>query len=242
MGAASATALHHRSLKEIPWSPPDQIPSTAVPVPGDIPLLTRTEWYTQGPVEPQDVLDSAPLQLQSGDACLSVGETLQAIGATKYYELLQAAGLKTVIMDPRDVQATLLVPTDQAFFAAIDATPLREEKSIDELVYYAPELKKPLAGASILKGLWPTDSMGSGVRIPTSNKLGMGTLHAIIEESEEVDGNNRRKKSVVSENGNKVNVLQADIVTCGPSILHVVDAVPLPFGFDDEPIDVTKLI
>lgn len=226
-------------VEEVPWSPPDVIPTTNVP--GDIPRLVRTEWYTQGPISPANILESAPTSVQSGD-CLTIGETLLAIGATKYYRLLQDAGLRTVILDPKDVQATLLVPVDESFFYDIDATPLREERSIDELIYYAPELKRPLAGATILKGLWASDSFGNGMRIPTSNSLGMNTLFAVVEELQEVGEDNRRKKAIAAQNGNTVKFEVLDIVTCGPSIIHVVSDVLLPFGFDDEPIDVTDLV
>jgi hypothetical protein len=226
-------------VEEVPWSPPDVIPTTNVP--GDIPRLVRTEWYTQGPISPANILESAPTSVQSGD-CLTIGETLLAIGATKYYRLLQDAGLRTVILDPKDVQATLLVPVDESFFYDIDATPLREERSIDELIYYAPELKKPLAGATILKGLWASDSFGNGMRIPTSNSLGMNKLFAVVEELQEVGEDNRRKKAIAAQNGNTVEIEVLDIVTCGPSIIHVVSDVLLPFGFDDEPIDVTDLV
>ncbi len=235
-------SANRRTLKyaqEIPWSPPDVIPTTNVP--GDIPRLVRTEWYTQGPISPANILESAPTSVQNGD-CLTIGETLLAIGATKYHRLLQDAGLRTLILDPKDVQATLLVPVDESFFYDIDAAPLREERSIDELIYYAPELKKPLAGATILKGLWASDSFGNGMRIPTSNYLGMNQLFAVVEELEEVDGDNRRKKVIAAQNGNMVEFEVLDIVTCGPSIIHVVSDVILPFGFDDEPIDVTDLV
>lgn len=241
--ASASASTSRRALQqqyeEIPWSPPDQIPVTNVP--SDFSRLTRTEWYTQGPVNPANILESAPASVQGGE-CLTIGEALKAIGATRYYKLLQDAGLRNVILDPKDVQATLLVPTDQSFFDAIDAAPLREENSIDELIYYAPELKKPLAGASILKGLWPSDSFGNGMRIPTSNWLGMKLLHATIEELDEMDQDNRRLKAVTAENGNTVDFVVMDIVTCGPSIIHVVDSVLLPFSFDAEPMDVTDLI
>ena len=225
--------------EEIPWSAPSPIPTTNVPY--DTPQLMRTEWYTQGPISPANIMESAPYNVQNGD-CRSIGETLQAIGATKYHQMLLDAGMRTVLLDPKDVQATLLVPVDESFFYELDASPLREERSVDELIYYAPELKRPLAGATILEGLWASDSFGNGMRIPTSNYLGMKQLYAIVKELDEVDENNRRKKAITAENGNTVNFVMYDIVTCGPSIIHLVSDVILPFGFDDEPIDVTNLI
>lgn len=238
---ASGNRRTLNQYKEIPWAPPDVIPTTNVP--SSTPRLVRTEWYTQGPVDPANILASVPSQFDQG-SCLSIGDTLLEIGATMYYNLLQDAGLKTVILDPKDVQATLLVPVDESFFYEIDASPLREEKSIDELTYYAPELRKPLAGTSILKGLWPSDSFGNGMRIPTSNNLGMSRLHVIVKDTvpPKVDADNRKMYELHADNGNSAEVLVKDIVTCGPSIIHVVSNVLLPFSFDDKPIDVTQLL
>jgi len=48
-----------------------------------------------------------------------------------------------------------------------------------------------------------------------------------------------------AQNNNNDNataaVLEWDIVTCGPSILHIIDTVLLPFAFDNAPTDaITK--
>lgn len=32
-------------------------------------------------------------------------------------------------------------------------------------------------------------------------------------------------------------VLQADIAACGPSVVHIIDQILLPFSFDQEPTD-----
>jgi hypothetical protein len=230
------------ALSDIPqniYTPPQTLPKAPAELPLEgIPTLLRTEYYTQGPVNAQNIQESSPLG--NADTCMTIGETLDAIGATRWKKVLTDAGLKTVLLDARDAQATVLVPLDYTFFSPIDAQPLRDEKTIDELLFYAPELKKPLAGAAVLKGLWPSDSMGTGMRIPTSNSLGMNgnqpnVLHVIVEENKMLRAQNNNNDNATAA------VLEWDIVTCGPSILHIIDTVLLPFAFDNAPTDaITK--
>lgn len=126
--------------------PPSEIPTKPELPIKNIPRYNRTEWYTQGPVKPSNIKKSAP----SGE-CMTVGDVLKAIGADKWYDILADTGLKSSVLDDPKVQTTLLVPLDYTFFREIDATPLRNESTMDELVFYAPEIQRPLAGASILK-------------------------------------------------------------------------------------------
>ena len=229
------------ALLDIPkniYSPPQTLPKPPPQLPLEgIPTLVRTEFYTQGPVDAQNIQESSPLG--NLDTCMTIGETLDAIGATRWKKVLTDAGLKTLLLDARDAQATVLVPLDYTFFSPIDAQPLRDEKTIDELLFYAPELKKPLAGAAVLKGLWPSDSMGTGMRIPTSNSLGMNgnqpnILHVVVGENKVLQAQNNNDNATAT-------VLEWDIVTCGPSILHIIDTILLPFAFDNAPTDaITK--
>lgn len=220
-GASSSEGSSKLSSNE--YVPPNVILTTPVPTKG-VPTLTRTEFYTQGPVQVDNVLASAP----NDGSCMTIGEVLKSIGATKWYDLLADAGFKTVLLDAKDVQTTLLVPVDESFFKPINAQPLRQEQTMDELTYYAPDIKRPLAGASILNGLWPSDSLGTSMRIPTSNSIGMNQLHVIIGED----------KVLGTENGdNTANIVEADILACGPSIIHLTDNILLPFSFQDAPKD-----
>lgn len=223
LSPGSSSSQGSSKLSQNEYSPPGVIPTTNVPAQG-VPTLLRTEFYTQGPVDAANVQASAP----SNDSCMTIGEVLKQIGATKWYELLTDAGLKTVLLDPKNIQTTVLVPVDQAFYKPIDAQPLRQEKTMDELVYYAPEIAKPLAGASVLNGLWPSDSLGTSMRIATSNSIGMEPLHVIVGENKVLQGEN---------GGSTANIIQKDIVACGPSIIHVIDNILLPFSFQDAPKD-----
>mmetsp|Transcript_10032 Transcript_10032/g.19754 ORF Transcript_10032/g.19754 Transcript_10032/m.19754 type:complete len:278 (-) Transcript_10032:743-1576(-) len=203
--------------------PPSEIPTKPELPIKNIPRYNRTEWYTQGPVKPSNIKKSAPSR-----ECMTVGDVLKAIGADKWYDILADTGLKSSVLDDPKVQTTLLVPLDYTFFREIDATPLRNESTMDELVFYAPEIQRPLAGASILKGLWPTDSLGTSMKVPTSNTMDKVTpLYIIVEED----------KVLQAQNGNAVNILQGDIAACGPSIIHIVDDIVLPFRFDQKPVD-----
>ena len=221
-GASSSQGSSKLSSNE--YAPPNIIPKTTVPVTG-VPTLERIEYYTQGPVDVENIMASAT---SPNGTCMTIGQVLQSIGATKWYSLLADSGFKTGILDDTTVQVTLLVPVNQAFFTPIDAEPLRQEKTMDELVYYAPEIKKPLAGTSILNGLWPSDSLGTSMRIPTSNSIGMNQLHVIVGED----------KVLEAENGDSTaDIVQKDILACGPSIIHLTDTILLPFSFQDAPRD-----
>lgn len=72
----------------------------------------------------------------------------------------------------------------------------------------------------------------------------MNKLHAIVKDQDppRVDADNRKIYDLHAENGNTVEILVKDIVTCGPSIIHVVSDVLLPFQWDAEPLDVTQLL
>jgi hypothetical protein len=37
--------------------------------------------------------------------------------------------------------------------------------------------------------------------------------------------------------GNSAAVLQADVAACGPSVIHIIDQILLPFSFDQGPTD-----
>ena len=37
--------------------------------------------------------------------------------------------------------------------------------------------------------------------------------------------------------GNSANILQADIAACGPSVVHIIDQILLPFSFDQKATD-----
>jgi len=66
------------------------------------------------------------------------------------------------------------------------------------------------------------------MKIPTSNTLDKVTpLYIIVEED----------KVLQAQNGNAVKILQGDIAACGPSIIHIVDDIVLPFSFDQKPLD-----
>lgn len=69
--------------------------------------------------------------------------------------------------------------------------------------------------------------MTSGTSIDTST-----SIDKVNQLKVRVDANGNLQGM---ENGAKI--LQADIAACGPSVVHIIDQVLLPFSFDQAPID-----
>jgi hypothetical protein len=162
--------------------------------------------------------------------CKSLGEVLAAIPeASQWLDLMKKAG-GNVLLNDKSTQATLLVPINSAFTAGVDAQPLRPEKNMQELIINAPDIVNPLVGYSILRGLWPSATLSAGTTLPTANT---------------VDKVNPLTIKVVSPTqlqgiGNGANILQADIAACGPSVVHIIDQILLPFSFDQGPTDAIR--
>jgi hypothetical protein len=97
-----------------------------------------------GPVSAAALTSVAP-----AGQCQTIGQVLAGIPeASQWLQLLKNAGLDAVLLSDPKVQATLFVPINSAFGAGIDAQPLRQEKTLQELLTAAPELTAPLAGYS----------------------------------------------------------------------------------------------
>ena len=45
------------------------------------------------------------------------------------------------------------------------------------------------------------------------------------------------KDGVIEAQGSAARILQKDIAACGPTVIHIVDNILLPFRFDDSPKD-----
>jgi hypothetical protein len=135
----------------------------------------------------------------------------------------QSVGLG-MLLDDRSVQSTLLVPVTSALSAGINAAPLREERTLADLIRNAPEVLNPLIGysgvtdavlvlfcngpgpacgptvkchmhiggclhagvslsahacltasgsaaAAVLRGLWPSNTLTPGARVPTTASI-----------------------------------------------------------------------
>lgn len=80
---------------------------------------------------------------------------------------------------------------------------------------------------AVWKGLWPSDTLGTGMLIPTSNTIDKeNPLYIQIEGDR-----------ILKSQGSTAQVLQYDIVACGLSVIHIVDNFLIPFKFDDTPKD-----
>lgn len=194
--------------------------------PVSLPTYNRAEFYTQGPVAAANILTSAP-----SEECMTIGEVLDAIPqASMWKELLKDAGLNNILLADPKAQATVIVPVDASFSDPINAKPMWNESTIGELIVSSPDIVNSLAGASVWKGLWPSDSLGTGMQIPTSNTVDkVNPLTIQIKDGK-----------IIQSQGSAARILQSDIVACGPSVIHIVDAILLPFRFDDGPKDAVR--
>eukprot|EP00887_Chlorella_sp_A99_P002824 scaffold6.g2824.t1 len=161
------------------------------------------------------------------DGCLTLAELLEAMPeAARFLQLMRGVGLG-MLLDDSKASVTLLVPVESAFNASIDARPLRDEATLDELILNAPEIQNPLVGYHVLPALWPSWTLQPGTKLNTSDTIdkvnrlqiaaaGPGTLRGV---------------------GSSAAVLAADLVACGPSVVHVISQVLLPFSFDQAAVD-----
>ncbi|KFM27098.1 Expansin-B1 [Auxenochlorella protothecoides] len=132
-----------------------------------------------------------------------------------------------VLLDAPDAQATLLVPTNSALDAAIAGGSVRDADTLAALLNSAPDLANPLAAYHVVKGLWPSWTLAPGTRLPTSATLDKVNLLQL----------NVTAGPVIRGVGSSANVLQADLLACGPSVIHIIDQVLLPFNFDQASLD-----
>jgi len=79
----------------------------------------------------------------------------------------------------------------------------------------------------VLKGLWPSNTLRPGVLLPTSNTVDkVNPLTILVTGPTQLQGK-----------GNEATILQANIAACGPSVIHIIDQILLPFSFDQGPTD-----
>lgn len=195
----------------------------------DLPKWALNGQYEEGPVSPRSLV----LDESDSATCLTIGQVLEMIpDASRFLQLLAYSGMRTILLDDPKIMTTLIVPQDAAFAAPI---PDSNEygANMAALIENRPDVINSLIGASVWKGLYPSSSLSrSGVKIPTSNSLG-GTEAPPLEVEIMLNGS----EPVIQAQGSKANIVAKDIAACGPSVIHIVDNVLLPFSFDDQPKD-----
>jgi hypothetical protein len=98
---------------------------------------------------------------------------------------------------------------------------------LQELIDNAPDARTPLAGYSVVRGLWPSSTLTSVTTLPTSNTIDkVNPLTIKVLGSTQLEGI-----------GDDATILQADIAACGPSVVHIIDQILLPFTFTQGPTD-----
>jgi uncharacterized surface protein with fasciclin (FAS1) repeats len=205
-------------------------PAPVVFTPVSLPFYSDIR-TTSGPVDAA-VLDAAA----PPSACRTLGEVLAGVpDASRWLALLKGAGLTQTLLKSAGASGTILVPINSAFDASIDARPVRDEATLGELVANSPDLQLPLAGYHTVQGLWPAATLTAGAQLSTSNKIGQANpefLKIVVSQDRLLRGT-----------GSSAEVLQADAASCGPTVVHFISQVLLPFSFEQfgqGPIDVIE--
>ena len=175
-------------------------------------------------------MDSSTLASASFQSnCLTLGEALDSIPqVSNWTRYLRSAGLGSVLLDVPDSQVTLLVPVNSALNAQI-SPPYQGRETLGEIIIAARQaIINPLVAYSVLPELYPTYSFTPGLRVNTSAS---------------VDKVNPLQITVVSPNSlvgldpPEATILQGDIKACGPSVIHIIDQILLPFSFNQGATD-----
>ena len=134
--------------------------------------------------------------------------------------------------------STLVAPINAAFDAPIVDRDYdgRYGNNLTAVISERPDIMNSLVGAHVLKGLWTSDTFSMrGTNVPTSNKMGSEGQPLMMEVS------SGRAGVVFEAEGSEGRALVTDLAACGPSVVHIVDSVLLPFEWDDKAQDRTLL-
>ena len=199
-----------------------------------LPRWLTSDQYARGPVSAETLLTN-----KEDTTCYSIGEVLSAVPElSKAMELFKDAGYTKTLLNDRKVMGTVVVPVNAAFSAPLEANEYGANMSA--IISERPDIMGSLVGASVWKGLWTSDTFSRrGTKIPTSNKLGSEGEWMIVEA---FSGSGVRGGAMhVEAHGSDAAVIVSDLAACGPSVVHVVDSILLPFDWDDGARDRTRL-
>ena len=203
-------------------------------------LETLPRWVTssrpaQGPREARDLDDGA-----AGEECFSLGEILLSVPElSRFTALIMDAGYTRTLLNDRRGQSTVVAPIDAAFEAPIVGREYdgRYGANMSAIISERPDIMSSLVGAHVLKGLWTKDTFSSrGTWVPTSNKMGSEGSPLMMEVR-----SGRGEGVTFRGEGSEGSALVTDLAACGPSVVHIVDTVLLPFSWDDDAQDRTML-
>ena len=107
-----------------------------------------------------------------------------------------------------------------------------------ELINNAPDVKLPLAGyAALAPGkLYPSSALTPGTVLSTSDTIDKVNPLTISVASNSKGGGGG-SKVVLNGIGNSASTVQTDIQACGPTVIHVIDQILLPFSWNEGATD-----
>ncbi|KAK9916482.1 hypothetical protein WJX75_003217 [Coccomyxa subellipsoidea] len=195
----------------LPLLPPSPAPVVSPPVVPIAPVVA--------PLAPSPAIPPSPT-----GPCQNVLQILQSNPQlSTWLSILQDLGQAASLGNDR-LNITMFAPLSSAFNAPIPAGSSLGNGTVGQLLNSRPALKSPVAGYHVVAGAFPSSALTPGTILPTvdvERTPGQPDRPVILNVTAPL-----KLQGV----GSSANIVQPDLKTCGPSVVHVIDAVLLPFS------------
>ncbi|KAK9806176.1 hypothetical protein WJX72_004480 [[Myrmecia] bisecta] len=150
------------------------------------------------------------------------------------YQFGSDRGLQNTLTDPT-LKLTMFAPINEAFSTPFPQGSLVASANVSDLLLATPSSRDPIIGYSIVPTAFPSSALTPGRLLNTTNtvKASQTSLSGanIPLQLQVIPG---ASGGIGLEGvGSTADVIQADVPTCGPSVIHVINAVLLPFSPND---------
>ncbi|CAL8466633.1 g6169 [Coccomyxa elongata] len=207
---------------------PTLAPPVPAPSPAPFPAAAPAPAVPPLVAPPVPVVSPIPRSLTFPPApagpCQNVLQILQSNPSlSTWLSTLQDLGQASSLGNDR-LNITMFAPLNSAFNAPLPAGSTLGSGTVGQLLQSHPELKSPIAGYHVVAGAFPTSSLTPGTSLPTvdvERTPGQPDRPVIL---------NVTAPLTLQGVGSSAHIVQPDLKTCGPSIVHVIDGVLLPFS------------
>ncbi|DBA95814.1 TPA: Expansin-B5 [Trebouxia sp. C0004] len=235
------------SSASTPNPTPNPTPSpTASPTPSPTaissPVPSATPSPASAPVIPSSPVSATGLFNLRGAVlakpCQSIWQIINLDpDLSMWVSLLQGKGLGGTF-NTTTSQITMFAPTNAAFTSNIfeGQAGTNGANDLSELLGSRPDAVNPIIGYNLLPASYNLAAMTPGRSLDTTDMAKSGNTVQGVPETLVVNvtsssGTGAQLKGI----GNSVNILQADIPACGPSVVHITDGALLPLLFAAAP-------
>ncbi|DBA72895.1 TPA: Expansin-B5 [Trebouxia sp. C0005] len=215
---------------------------TPSPTASPSPVPSSTPSPASAPVAPSSPASATGLfnlkGAVSGKACQSIWQVINLDpDLSMWVSLLQGKGLGGTF-NTTTSQITMFAPTNAAFTSNIfeGQAGTNGANDLSELLGNRPDAVNPIIGYNVLPASYNLAALTPGRSLDTTDTAKSGNTVQGVPETLVVNvtsnsGTGAQLKGI----GNSVNVLQADIPACGPSVVHITDGALLPLLFAAAP-------